>query len=201
MKRTVWYGILACRLTAADPFSSVFTRWAKGYREAKPLRPPEFWFPILTFPTKVNFCERHGASSRAFGESLTSLAECESHSLNSAFTNHRPRISTGMELASASESHAPGTHAPGTDSPGTDSPISTVKSSFIELLRVAAPLMVSSGSLSLMQVVDRIFLTRLSVDALAASMPAGMLHWTALSLPMGLGVACRGWAGERGCWG
>jgi len=54
-----------------------------------------------------------------------------------------------------------------------------------ELLRVAMPLVLSSGSLSLMHVIDRIFLTRYSEDALAAASPAGMLHWTAMSLVIG----------------
>lgn len=57
-----------------------------------------------------------------------------------------------------------------------------------ELLRVAMPLIVSSGSLSLMHVVDRIMLTRLDVNALAASMPAGMFHWTALGFPLGVAI-------------
>src|SRR5262245_6553082 len=46
-----------------------------------------------------------------------------------------------------------------------------------ELLRVAIPLIVSSGSQSLMHVTDRIFLTRSSVDAVAASLPSGVLFW------------------------
>ncbi|MBA3314651.1 MAG: MATE family efflux transporter [Planctomycetota bacterium] len=54
-----------------------------------------------------------------------------------------------------------------------------------ELLRVALPLVLSSGSLSLMNVIDRIFLTAYSTDALAASTPAGLLHWTAMSLVIG----------------
>jgi len=57
-----------------------------------------------------------------------------------------------------------------------------------ELLRVALPLIISSGSLSLMHVVDRIMLTRLDVNALAAAMPAGMFHWTALGFPLGVAV-------------
>ena len=55
-----------------------------------------------------------------------------------------------------------------------------------ELLTVAWPLILSSGSVSLMHVVDRIFLTWHSRDALAAAMPAGLTFWTVLSLPMGL---------------
>jgi MATE family multidrug resistance protein len=55
-----------------------------------------------------------------------------------------------------------------------------------ELLRVAVPLVLSSGSLSLMYVVDRILLTWYSTDALAAALPAGMLHWTLVSLFLGI---------------
>jgi len=55
-----------------------------------------------------------------------------------------------------------------------------------ELLHIAFPLVISAGSLSLMNVIDRIFLARLSVDALAASMPAVMLNWTLISLPFGM---------------
>ncbi|MCA9043531.1 MAG: MATE family efflux transporter [Planctomycetaceae bacterium] len=55
-----------------------------------------------------------------------------------------------------------------------------------ELLRVAIPLMISTGSLSVMGIIDRLLLTGLSPDALCASMPAGMLHWTILSVPFGI---------------
>ena len=54
--------------------------------------------------------------------------------------------------------------------------------SFRELWLVALPLILSCGSLSLMYVIDRIFLTWYSVDSLAAVMPAGLLHWTVLSV-------------------
>lgn len=57
-----------------------------------------------------------------------------------------------------------------------------------ELLRVALPLIISSGSLSMMHVVDRIYLSWWSVEALAASMPAGVMFWTLLSLPFGIAV-------------
>src|SRR5690606_19636434 len=39
--------------------------------------------------------------------------------------------------------------------------------------------------LSLMHTIDRIFLTWYSTDALAAATPAGLLHWTAMSLVIG----------------
>lgn len=54
-----------------------------------------------------------------------------------------------------------------------------------ELLQVAVPLILSSGSVSLMYVVDRMLLTWYSEDALAASLPAGMAHWTLISLMFG----------------
>jgi MATE family multidrug resistance protein len=57
--------------------------------------------------------------------------------------------------------------------------------SFRELWRVALPLILSCGSLSLMYVVDRIFLTWYSTDALAAVLPAGLLHWTVGSVLLG----------------
>jgi multidrug resistance protein, MATE family len=54
-----------------------------------------------------------------------------------------------------------------------------------ELFSVAWPLVISSGSLSLMFVVDRVFLTWYSQEALAAAMPAGMVHFALISLFMG----------------
>ncbi|MFN0199809.1 MAG: MATE family efflux transporter [Planctomycetaceae bacterium] len=54
-----------------------------------------------------------------------------------------------------------------------------------ELLHVAWPLILSSGSLSLMNIIDRIMLTWYSTDALAAAMPSAMTHFTLLSLAMG----------------
>lgn len=54
-----------------------------------------------------------------------------------------------------------------------------------ELLRVAFPLVLSSGSLSLMSAVDRIMLAGYSTDGLAAVTPASMLHWTVVCIPMG----------------
>lgn len=62
------------------------------------------------------------------------------------------------------------------------------RGSLRELLRVALPLVISSGSVSLMHVVDRMFLTWWSVDALAASLPSGVLFWAVLSLPFGIAV-------------
>lgn len=57
--------------------------------------------------------------------------------------------------------------------------------SYRELLIIALPLMLSAGTQSLMHIVDRVFLTGLSATALAASLPAGILFWSCLSLPIG----------------
>lgn len=54
-----------------------------------------------------------------------------------------------------------------------------------ELFRVAVPLMVSSGSQSLMNAADRIMLAGCSEAALAAVTPASMLHWTVICIPLG----------------
>ncbi len=55
-----------------------------------------------------------------------------------------------------------------------------------ELLTLAVPLMISSGTQSLMHIVDRILLTWYSPDALAAALPAGLVFWALLSLPFGV---------------
>lgn len=54
-----------------------------------------------------------------------------------------------------------------------------------ELLRIAIPLMISSGSVSVMHLANRIFLTWYSLDSVAAVLPAGILHWTIISLIFG----------------
>lgn len=54
-----------------------------------------------------------------------------------------------------------------------------------ELLRIAVPLMISSGSVSLMHIANRVFLTWDSRESLAAVLPAGILHWTLTSLIFG----------------
>ena len=54
-----------------------------------------------------------------------------------------------------------------------------------ELLRIAVPLALSTGTLSIMHVTDRVFLSKYDQDALAASLPAGMLSWTLLSFAFG----------------
>ena len=57
--------------------------------------------------------------------------------------------------------------------------------SFAELLAVALPMVLSSSTQSLMHMVDRIYLTWYSKDAVAAALPAGILFWSFLSLPIG----------------
>ena len=55
-----------------------------------------------------------------------------------------------------------------------------------EFLKVAVPLVLSAGSLAIMNVIDRLLLTWYSTDALAAALPAGMMHWTVMSIPIGI---------------
>jgi len=64
-------------------------------------------------------------------------------------------------------------------------PSSAPAGSLRELLAIAIPLVLSSGSLTLMHVVDRMFLTWYSRDALAAAMPSGLTYWLMLSIPLG----------------
>lgn len=58
--------------------------------------------------------------------------------------------------------------------------------SYRELLAIAVPMILSSGTQSLMHVIDRIFLTWYSESAVAAALPAGILFWSCLSLPFGI---------------
>jgi len=53
---------------------------------------------------------------------------------------------------------------------------------YAEVLKLAAPLVLSSGAMAIQYFVDRIFLTWYSAEALAASMPAGLLSFTILSV-------------------
>lgn len=57
-----------------------------------------------------------------------------------------------------------------------------------ELLRVAIPLIISSGSQSLIHVIDRMILSWWSLDAVAAAVPAGVFFWSLLALPFGTAV-------------
>jgi MATE family multidrug resistance protein len=56
---------------------------------------------------------------------------------------------------------------------------------FGELLGLAAPLILSTGSLAVQEFVDRMFLSWYSPQAIAASMPSGILYYTILSIFLG----------------
>jgi MATE family multidrug resistance protein len=56
---------------------------------------------------------------------------------------------------------------------------------FAEVLRLAAPLILSTGSLAVQEFVDRMFLSWYSPQAIAASMPSGILYFTVLSVFLG----------------
>ncbi|WP_437205295.1 MATE family efflux transporter [Planctomicrobium sp. SH664] len=71
------------------------------------------------------------------------------------------------------------------DNPPSEKP-GAPPGSLRELLQVAFPLVISAGSISLMNVIDRAFLARVSVDALAASTPTAILHWTIMSFAFGI---------------
>lgn len=58
--------------------------------------------------------------------------------------------------------------------------------SYRELLAVAIPMILSASTQSLMHVVDRVFLTWESKASVAAALPAGILFWSCLSLPIGI---------------
>lgn len=51
---------------------------------------------------------------------------------------------------------------------------------------LALPLVLSTASWTLMHFVDRVFLAWYSTETIAAAMPAGMLHFTMLCLPLGI---------------
>lgn len=57
--------------------------------------------------------------------------------------------------------------------------------SMSELLSVAYPLIISTASNTVMQFINRVFLSRYSADALAACVPAGLLSFTLLCFFMG----------------
>lgn len=63
----------------------------------------------------------------------------------------------------------------------------TEPNGYRDVLRVSLPLVVSMGSVTLMQFTDRLFLGRYSLDSIAASMPAGVLAFMFLSFFMGTG--------------
>lgn len=55
-----------------------------------------------------------------------------------------------------------------------------------EVLAIALPLVISTGSFSIMLFADRMFLLWHSSAEMAASMPAGTLYWTLLCFPLGV---------------
>ncbi len=86
--------------------------------------------------------------------------------------------------------------APQSDSSGSDSETSKstadefavkgVPGGYRELLAIAVPMILSSGTQSMMHVIDRVFLTWHSEAAVAAALPSGILFWSCLSLPFGI---------------
>jgi len=48
------------------------------------------------------------------------------------------------------------------------------------------PLVISTGSWSVMMFVDRMFLMWYSADMMAATMPAGMMYWSLICFPLGV---------------
>lgn len=57
-----------------------------------------------------------------------------------------------------------------------------------EVLQVSLPLVVSTISTTVMIFIDRMFLLWYAPKAMAAAMPAGMFHFTVLSLPLGVAL-------------
>ena len=55
-----------------------------------------------------------------------------------------------------------------------------------DVLRQAVPIIISCGSVSLMNFTDRMFLMQLPNDSMTASWQGGMLFWTAVALPIAI---------------
>jgi len=55
-----------------------------------------------------------------------------------------------------------------------------------DVLAISLPLVASMGSITLMQFTDRVFLGKYSVEAISASLPAGIISFTAISFFMGV---------------
>ncbi len=104
-------------------------------------------------------------------------------------------ITTSAEGTADRESHpalplSPTVRESDGDTPAAAAPLATASTtpapgSFRELMTVAVPLVLSSGSVSLMITIDRLFLTWYSEEALAASLPAAAMHWTVMSAFIG----------------
>ncbi len=60
------------------------------------------------------------------------------------------------------------------------------KAGFKDLLTVAIPVIISTVAWTIQHFVDRMFLTWYSAEAIAAAMPAGMLHFNSICLFMGI---------------
>ncbi|MFZ5828862.1 MAG: MATE family efflux transporter [Planctomycetota bacterium] len=55
-----------------------------------------------------------------------------------------------------------------------------------DVLKIALPLIISTASWSVMNFIDRMFLLWHSTEAMAAAMPAGLLHFSLVCFPLGL---------------
>ena len=109
-------------------------------------------------------------------------------------------ITTSAEGTADRESHpalplSPTVRESDGDTPAADagaapspapSPATAAPGSLRELMTVAVPLILSSGSVTLMITIDRLFLTWYSEEALAASLPAAAMHWTVMSAFIGM---------------
>lgn len=67
----------------------------------------------------------------------------------------------------------------------TGSPAPSFSASIRELLTIAIPLAISAGSVTMMHIANRLFLTWHSQEALAAVLPASMWNWTLISIFVG----------------
>ena len=66
----------------------------------------------------------------------------------------------------------------------------TSEGGYRDILTIAIPLIFTTGSWALQNFIDRMFLNWYSTEAMAASMPAGMLNFTLVSLFMGTVELC-----------
>jgi len=65
-----------------------------------------------------------------------------------------------------------------------------------ELLVIAVPLIISYGSMALMYAIDRMYLSWYSVEAMAAALPAGVLHYNLAALGIGTVAYCNAFVGQ-----
>lgn len=77
---------------------------------------------------------------------------------------------------------------PSTDDPGQEGNWWTRPCGGIEVLRLALPLVISTGSLSLLLFVDRMLLMWYDPRAIGGSFPASALHWTLVGFPLGVAM-------------